>query len=151
MGLREETIKEEDRIKKLGVMEPPESPWAVPVILVRKKDDMFHYCFDFHRLNEFTKENNYSLPNIQDCLESLDGPRFFLPNGFNLWILASEVDWGRQGQDIVLQCRQRPLEVYSHAFRPLQHPSHFWKVDGTGPGTASMADLPMLSWWQLEF
>ena len=34
VGLREEAMKEETRMKVLGVVEPSESPWAAPVVLV---------------------------------------------------------------------------------------------------------------------
>ena len=63
-------------MKKLGVIEPSESPWAAPVILVRKKERTFCYCIDYCHLNEVTKQNSYPLPNMKDCLESLDGARF---------------------------------------------------------------------------
>ena len=43
IGLREEAIQEEDWMKKLGVIEPSESPCAAPVILVRKRDKTLHY------------------------------------------------------------------------------------------------------------
>ena len=77
MGLREEAVTEEERMKKLGVIEPSESPWAAPVVLVRKKDGTIRYCIDYRRLNQVTKKDSYPLPNIQDCLDSLDGAKYF--------------------------------------------------------------------------
>ena len=76
-GLKEEAIQEEERMKKLGVIEPSESPWAAPVVLVRKKDGTLRYCIDYRRLNQVTQKDSYPLPNIQDCLDSLDGAKFF--------------------------------------------------------------------------
>ena len=40
VGLREDAVKEEEKMKQLGVIELAESPWAAPVILVRKRDWM---------------------------------------------------------------------------------------------------------------
>ena len=76
-GLRDEAIKEEERMKELGVIEPSESPWAAPVVLVRKKDGSLRYCIDYRRLNDVTIKDSYPLPNMQDCLESLEGAKFF--------------------------------------------------------------------------
>ena len=76
-GLKDEAIKEEERMKSLGVIEPSESPWAAPVVLVRKKDGTLRYCIDYRRLNSVTKKDSYPLPNMQDCLDSLDGAKFF--------------------------------------------------------------------------
>ena len=76
-GLKEEAVKEEERMKSLGVIEPSESPWAAPVVLVRKKDGTLRYCIDYRRLNTVTKKDSYPLPNIQDCLDSLDGAKYF--------------------------------------------------------------------------
>ena len=46
VGLREEAVKEENRMKELGVIEPSESPWAAPVMLVQKRDGSLRYCID---------------------------------------------------------------------------------------------------------
>ena len=72
MGLREEAVKEETRMKELGVIEPSESPWAVPVVLVLKRDGSLRYCIDNRKLNAVTKKDSYPLPNMQGCLESPD-------------------------------------------------------------------------------
>ena len=77
MELREEAVKEETRMKELGVIEPSESPWTAPVVLVRKKDGTLRNCIDYRKWNAVTKKESYPLPNMQDFLESLDGAKFF--------------------------------------------------------------------------
>ena len=76
-GLRDEAVKEEERMKEMDVIEPSQSPWASPVVLVRKKDGTLRYCIDYRKLNEVTHKDSYPLPNIQDCLDSLDGAQYF--------------------------------------------------------------------------
>ena len=77
LGLRDEAMKEEQKMKDMGVIEPSESPWASPVVLVRKKDQSLRYCIDYRRLNNVTVKDSYPLPNIQDCLDSLSGAKYF--------------------------------------------------------------------------
>ena len=75
--MKDEAIQKEERMKKLGVIEPSESPWAAPVVLVRNPDGTLRYCIDYRHLNQVTKKDSYPLPNIQDCLDSLDGAKYF--------------------------------------------------------------------------
>ena len=42
-------------------------------MLVLKRDRSLRYCIDYRKLNAVTKKDSYPLPNMQDCLESLDG------------------------------------------------------------------------------
>jgi len=58
VGLWQEAIQEE-RMKKVGVIEPSESPWAGPVMLVCKKDGSLRYCIDYRKLNAVTHLNSY--------------------------------------------------------------------------------------------
>ncbi|GFT19527.1 retrovirus-related Pol polyprotein from transposon opus [Nephila pilipes] len=60
-----------------GVIEPSTSPWASPIILVRKKDGSTRFCVDYRRLNDITKKDSYSLPRIDDTLDTLSGNVWF--------------------------------------------------------------------------
>ena len=49
------------------------SPWASPVVLVRKKDGSLRFCIDLRKLNVRTVKDAYSIPCIEDALDSLNG------------------------------------------------------------------------------
>ena len=53
------------------------SPWASPVVLVRKKDGTLRFCIDLRKLNARTVKDAYSLPRIEDTLDSLNGACIF--------------------------------------------------------------------------
>ncbi|GFX01296.1 retrovirus-related Pol polyprotein from transposon 17.6 [Trichonephila clavipes] len=59
------------------VIEPSSSPWASPIVLVRKKDGSTRFCVDYRRLNDVTKKDSNPLPGIGDTLHTLAGNTWF--------------------------------------------------------------------------
>ena len=59
------------------VIKPSTSPWASPVVLVRKKDESTRMCIDYRKLNAVTRKDAYPLPRIDDALDALSGSKWF--------------------------------------------------------------------------
>lgn len=60
-----------------GVVRESASPWAAPVILVKKKDGSWRFCVDYRRLNAITKKDVYPLPRIDDVIDCLHSASYF--------------------------------------------------------------------------
>ena len=77
LGLRHQVQKELESMMEQGVIEPSQSAWASPIVLVKKKDGSLRFCVDYRRLNDVTVKDAYPLPLIQDNLEALNGAKYF--------------------------------------------------------------------------
>ena len=72
----EEVRKHLDEMLRMGAIRS-NSPWASAVVLVRKKDGALRFCIDLRKLNERTIKDAYSLPQIEDSLDVLNGSCIF--------------------------------------------------------------------------
>ena len=71
-----QVVREEVRkMLETGAIRPSSSPWASPIVLVRKKDGSLRFCVDYRKLNDATKKDVHPLPRTSDMLESLAGAK----------------------------------------------------------------------------
>ena len=71
----EEKIIEEQL--KAGVIRPSSSPWASPIVYVKKKDGTIRPCVDYRKLNAVTEFDSFPLPRTDDCFDCLGGSKYF--------------------------------------------------------------------------
>ena len=71
--------QEQKQLKEMleeGIVRPSSSPWASPVVMVKKKDGTLRFCVDFRKLNDVTIKDTHPLPRIDDTLEALKGAKY---------------------------------------------------------------------------
>ncbi|XP_043064141.1 uncharacterized protein LOC122320104 [Drosophila ficusphila] len=66
-----------DELLKFNIIRPSCSPFASPMMLVKKKNGSDRLCVDFRALNENTVADKYPLPLISDQIARLRGASYF--------------------------------------------------------------------------
>ena len=64
-------------ILRKEVISPSTSPWASPIVLVKKKDGSTRFCVDYRKVNEVTRKDAYPIPRVDDTLDTLAGSTWF--------------------------------------------------------------------------
>ena len=81
-----EIVKEElQKLLQVGFIYPISySQWVSPFVVVPKKNGKWRICVDYRELNKATLKDHFSLPFIDQVLDSLAGNKFFsFINGFS--------------------------------------------------------------------
>ena len=76
-AVRQEVARQLKKMQATGVIQPSSSPWASPVVLVKKKDGSHRFCVDYRELNTVTKADTFPLPRIDDLLDQLGKSKYF--------------------------------------------------------------------------
>ena len=76
-SLRASAENEVQKMLTAGIIEASNSPWASPVVLVRKKDNSLRFCVDYRKLNSVTTKDSYPIPRIDDSLDLLGEAQWF--------------------------------------------------------------------------
>ena len=76
-AMQAEVEKELETMLNLGVIEPSNSTYASPIVIVRKPDGSNRVCVDFRKLNKITIFDPEPMPKPEQIFAKLEGDRFF--------------------------------------------------------------------------
>lgn len=75
--MRDVLDKEIENMIQMDIIEESQSPYAFPVVLVKKKDSTVRTCIDFRKLNAVTKFDAEAIPDQEDLFLQLNSAKFF--------------------------------------------------------------------------
>ncbi|XP_041440977.1 uncharacterized protein LOC121400938 [Xenopus laevis] len=73
----EDVRKYLDKMKDQRIIVESRSPYASPIVIVRKKNGSVRLCVDYRTLNRRTVPDQYTLPRIDEALDALHGSAWF--------------------------------------------------------------------------
>lgn len=66
-----------NELLRAGIISESRSPYASPIVVVRKKNGAIRMCVDYRTLNRRTVPDQYTVPRIDDALTCLSGSQWF--------------------------------------------------------------------------
>ena len=60
----------------MGVVRPSTSPYASPIIMVKKKNDSNRVCVDFRKMNKITEVDPEPMTTAEDLCRRLSGKKY---------------------------------------------------------------------------
>ncbi|MES9903532.1 MAG: reverse transcriptase domain-containing protein, partial [Sedimenticola sp.] len=69
--VNDEIGKHIDDMLQNEIIEPSDSVWTSPVVMIKKKDNSFRFCIDYRRLNNVTVPINFPLPRLECIFDTI--------------------------------------------------------------------------------
>ena len=76
-SIRESLRRDIANMIKMGVIRESSSPYASPVVVVKKKDNTNRVCVDYRKLNKLTVFDPEPMPTAEDLFQKLSGDKFY--------------------------------------------------------------------------
>lgn len=76
-ALKDEIEAQIQEMLQIGVIQPSQSAFSSPALLVRKKDGTWRLVIDYRQLNAITVKGSYPMPVIDELLDELAGAKWF--------------------------------------------------------------------------
>ena len=102
---REAVQRELEEMKVHKIIEPANSDWAAPMVLVKKKDGTLRLCVDYRRLNTTTQADAYPMPRIEDMIDQLGKAKYL-----------TTLDLTKGYWQVPVAKRDRPKTVFTTPF-----------------------------------
>ena len=101
----------------IGAIHKSHSLWANAVVLVWKKDGSLRFCINLRKQNNWTVKDAYSLPQIYETLDSLQGSQWF--SSLNLKSGYWQVKMHEERKPL-MAFAVRPLGFYEYKRMPFE-------------------------------
>ncbi|XP_076656370.1 uncharacterized protein LOC143361015 [Halictus rubicundus] len=74
--VQEAIYREVDKLLAEDIIEPSNSEWSSPIVMVKKSNGKYRFCLDFRKVNEVSKKDAYPLPIMSSILDKLRAARY---------------------------------------------------------------------------
>lgn len=75
-ALQTEVNSELEQMLADDIIEPSESPWSSPIVMIKKKTGGWRFCVDYRQLNKATVPDAYPIPYVSATLDKLRDARY---------------------------------------------------------------------------
>ena len=127
-------------LQSAGIIKPSKSPFASPIVVVRKKDGKIRLCVDYRKLNSRTERDAFPLPRIDESLDALGKAKYFT----SLDLMAGYLQVQMAKEDQPKTAFTTPMGLFEYTRMPfglMNAPATFQRLMTTIFGDMNLSEL----------